>query len=446
MEALSDSAESGDVDVLTRQRDRLRDQLREASERIKDLREGRGALAGEEQTLRDKARALAESLDAARRAESLANAKVAALESRLDYLRDELSRQFEERSLLEQENQRQQRDLEQLRSELSRAMDNRVPRDEVAPLRERLAQTTTANRRLRDELAAARQIPDLRDDLALVERERDLLSGQKKRLDGQLDRAAKNLKKEREARQRLTHENKTLREKFREERARGREMEKDISSLRSAIDQAEASGIDANDLVDARRLLEDMRQENRELKAELDAQRGSVDNLMRELTDKENTRDRQLRDLQRMLGEQVSELAEANKRIEHLERVENELDLVREQRSTLVQRQHATHRDMKVLARHIHDLRAKVKAGEVVEADLAREQRRSRGLTLTIRDLRRELANLEGVAELVAREKRENEAQVKDLRLQLRRREARQRALEAEKLALERELRRARRE
>lgn len=417
VEALTDSASAGEVETLTRQRDRLRDQLRRTSEEMRDLRDGRGEVADEERTLRDQNRELSASLDAARRDQSLANAKVDALESRIDHLRDELARQYEERSRMEQENERQRRDIEDLRSELSNALDQRVPLEEVQPLRERMS---------------------------IVEQERDLLAGQKKTLDRQLDRTTKNLENERKTRQRLSGENATLRRQARAERDRAREMEKDVKSLRSALDRAEASGIDASDLADAHRLLEDMKEENRELKDELEQQRGSVDHLMRELTEKENERNLKLRDLQNMLGEQLNELADARKRIQHLQRVENELELVREQRSTLVQRQHATHRDMKVLARHIRDLRAKVRTGEAAEADLERERRRSRGLSHTIQDLRRELTNLERVVEVVGQEKNRHQSREQELRRQLRQREAQQRRLEAENIALERQLRKAR--
>jgi len=440
VQTLSSSASAEELRTLRAQQTQLQRRLQTANQQLLELRGGRGIAAGEQQALEKMNQELTNSLNQARRAEALSNAKLAALENRLTTLRNELSLQFEERSRLEQEKEQMEQTIGQLQSDLDQALQNRVPREEVDELQSRLNQALEENRQMQDELAARREIPDLREDFALVKRERDLLSAQKKTLDRKLKRAQSSLMDEQENRQELSQQNRDLKELLRGERKRAKELEKDIRSLKAGVQAAENAGIDAKALVSVRRLLEDMKQENRDLKTLVKSQKNTVDSLMQELTEEENKRNLKVRELQGMLGQQLNELAEAQKQLKKLEYTENELDFVREQRETLIQRQHASRRDMKTLAKHIYELREKVKRGEVAEADLVREQQRSRGLSSTIRNLRRELTNLERMQKVVSTEKLERDREIRNLRQQLRKEEAQRSALQAEKQALERRL------
>jgi chromosome segregation ATPase len=337
------------------------------------------------------------------------------MESRLGALRNELAQQFEERSRMEQEKEQMQSRIDGLQADLQLAQENRVPVEEMRKLRDELDRVEAENDQLRDQLKEARSVPDLREDFAKVQRERDLLADQRKRLSAQLERTERSLSRERETVRDLTRENESLEEELKEEQTRTGQLGREIRALRAGVEAAKDAGIQPDELIEVRLLLEDMEAENRRLKTVAENQRATVDSLVEELNHEQTERQRSLRELQSMLGDQLRDLAEAETKLQHLDRMENELIEVKLQRERLQSVQLKTRQDMKTLATHIYSLRRQLNEERGAAQDLKRERKRVESLNLTLKDMRGQLETQQREMNILHRESDRSQAQLRSL-------------------------------
>jgi chromosome segregation ATPase len=332
--------------------------------------------------------------------------------------------------------------LADLQNELDDAMRDRVPRAEWLQMQNQLQATQAEVARLQQALDAAEARPDLKPDLDKVKRERDLLSAQNKTLNAKLAESETSLENSRATQLELQQERDNLAASLAAEQEQRQQLEQDIASLQAGLAEAEAAGITPEALTSVQQLLETMQQENEELKTKVAEQQTTVDTLMQERSEDEKVRDRKVRELQGMLGQQLEALAEANQQIAQLERSQSELEKVRMERTRLEQRQQKNRKDMQTLASHIYELREKVAAGEKVEMELAREVNRSNQLTASLQEVKQELSSLQRLQEVLGEEKARRDDQLRELRQQLRLREEREKSLQEEKEALQKELER----
>ncbi len=423
---------TADVVDLRREKEALALQVDQKTQELAAQTDAMELLQAAQTELNRQNERLSEELDIARRDAALSNAKLDALESRLGALRNELTGQFEERSRMEQENEDLQSRIQDLEADLKLAEENSVPLQKMMDLRKELEQAELENRDLRQQLADARSVPDLREDFAKVQRERDLLSDQRKKLNSQLKRTEKSLRREQETAKDLEEKNRKLEERLQAERKHSKELQKDIRALKAGVRAASDSGVDPEELVEVKRLLEDMEEENLRLRTMTENQQSTVDGLMEELYQEQTERKRSLRELQGMLGDQLRQLAEAEKKLHVLEHTENELVEVKAQRYHLLEHQKKTRQDMKTLANHIYSLRRQLNTERGATEQLQRERVRVQTLNQTLTDVRRSMDDQKREMATLHQSANRQTAKMKQVEEQLRRQDQRSQQLEEE--------------
>lgn len=220
----------------------LKQTLENRSAELEALKAQRNQAAAEQSELTQLNAQLRREVRDVRRAESLATAKQAALESRLNHLQSELSRQYEMRSELEQERDRLLSVISELQTRLSMAESTRVPKAELEKVQETLQAALTENEKLREDLLAREQVPDLREDFERVQRERDLLKATGKTLSSRLDEMQQTLETESAEQAVLREENLLLSTQLQEEMDRSQALEEQLILLEGQSARLEEVG------------------------------------------------------------------------------------------------------------------------------------------------------------------------------------------------------------
>ena len=192
------------------------------------------------------------------------------------------------------------------------------------------------------------------------------------------------------------------------ERKTNRDLQRQIRRLEAGLNAATRAGVEEAELAEVNMLVEELRQENERLQAESLKARGDVDVLMSELNDKGSRQGMQIRELQTMLGEQMIELTEAQRKIEALEAKTVSYDRLKEERNDLISKRDKARRDMKVLAKHIYDLRTQVAENQQMASRLASS-------TEDRERLRQEVARQERLTNALREEQERKDRQILDL-------------------------------
>ncbi len=287
-------------------------------------------------------------LKQSRRSENLANAKVAALESRLGTLKRELEQAYLERSELEQENDK---------------------------LNERVAKLEQELEKLKGAPASSESMQALQEELARMRQENQALINAQGHLRMDLKASVQREEAERNRRKQLASQNDLLKKELRQALRGQRLLEREIKELKEAMDKATRSGAQAEELASVRDMVEDMKLERIALQNQLQDQKQQVDVLNKELNEEQTRRQSELRELKGLLGTRVHELAEAQKAIEFLSVKAARLDTVESERTQLLAKKVQYQEDMKVLARHIRQLRHQIKEYRDLESEHNRVSR-----------------------------------------------------------------------
>lgn len=388
------------------------EQLARQQEELTQLEEARSQAEADRSALEQLNRELRESLAATQRAESLSNAKLAALEARLDNLNLELERLYQERSDLEQEQERLHGVIADLQTRLTDAEENRVPRAELQALQNQLTAAEEENRMLRSELEERRAVPDLREAYAAAKRDRDLLQAKQKTLSSKVSSLEESLQEERRGRVDERERRRGLEVELSREQRQRRELEKEIRRLQSGLEAATAAGIEKEEIAEVSMLVAELEEENRMLKQESLQYREEADRLMSELTDAQSSQSVQIRELQTVLGEQMIQLTDAQRKIDALEAKTITLDSVRLERDNLISVRDRSRRDMKVLARHIYELRE-----ELVERRNLENQLKNSGMDR--QRLQQEIEKQQRLTRALREEQERKDRQILELRKRL---------------------------
>lgn len=317
-----------EIQRTARQRDEARKKLLEteslSAEKVKILSQEQLVM---QQRLNQTTKSLLE-LEASRRTESLANAKLAALEFSLGNLQQELANQYQQRSELEQEKEK----LEAM-------------------------------------------VTDLQHNFEAMREKRDLLQANDEALRSKVGQLESQLAETAGDTRALSRQNEFLEKQLKEERKVRSRLEKDIADLRDTMQRAKAAGIQDSDLKDVALLVAGLEQEKEAFREEAMTHRQNVDLLQAELDRQNSAQQQQIREMQKMLVNQLDDMTAAQKKIQHLEARSATLDDVREQRAQLVAQQASTRADMRTLASYIHELRRELEIKKAQSDALEREKR-----------------------------------------------------------------------
>lgn len=290
--------------------------------------------------------------------------------------------------------------------------ENRVPRAELQALEEALSAAREENHALKREMEERGAVPDLRVAFAAMERERDLLQAKQKMLSSKVSTLEQSLQQERNLRREEQEFRRGAELELSREKQQRRDLEKEIRKLQSGLAAATAAGVDQGELAEVSMLLEDLQEENRLLRQQSTQNREEVDRLMSELTDTDSLKTTQIRELQTMLGEQMIQLTAAQRKIDSLEAKTITLDSVRRERDTLIQVRDSSRQDMKVLARHIYELREQLVESRKIQHELKASEMEQQKLRQAVQKQQR-------LTEALQAEQVRKDQQILDLRRRL---------------------------
>lgn len=351
-------------------------------------------------------------LGTARREVELTRAQFLALEARVHRLQGELNTAQTARVRAEQERDQLARRVGTLETEVQRARENAIPPEEMEQLQEALQQAQGQNQQLEERLQAAEARPDLSTELEQAMRQRDLLEAQLKTMQTRVADAeaarelaenenrdlAQNLDRARQDLRHLEHERTLMSDELeaaRQHEARANRMtqsnqalldhlgkvEQERKALQEDLEQAQADLREAGDLQtmsaeieEVQEILKHLATENQRLQESLSAETEAMEVLSADMMAARHAYESELRELESLLGASMRELNLMRNRVVDLEREGARAREIEAANQELQAARERARQDMRVLARHIQNLRRQREAFQQRESEYQRER------------------------------------------------------------------------
>jgi chromosome segregation ATPase len=291
-------------------------------------------------------------------------------------------------------------------------------RDQFKSLNETLAEELRTSRRAESfanakVAALENRMGILREELEEQYRIRSELEQEREGLQKKLTEAEARAKEEQNQAKELARDNRRLQDQLRDQDEARKKLEKQTEELRKEVENARAAGVRGGELDSVKAVLSDMETERLRMQQEMAQQRESVDTLTTQLNEEQTRGRAQLVALQAELNQRVRELATAQASIEQLTLRAARVRGLESERQALLARRDKSQQDMRVLADHIHELRAQISEGRrtKVELDTTREE---------AAQLRRTLEESQRKEEALRQTRAAMEAEMAELRRRIR--------------------------
>jgi chromosome segregation ATPase len=327
-----------------------------------------------------------------------------------------------QRQSLEMQRQILLEDIARKEAETQKALADQkaieAERDQFKSLNETLAEELRTSRRAESfanakVAALENRMGILREELEEQYRIRSELEQEREGLQKKLTEAEARAKEEQNQSKELARDNRRLQDQLRDQDEARKKLEKQTEELRKEVENARAAGVRGGELDSVKAVLSDMETERLRMQQEMAQQRESVDTLTTQLNEEQTRGRAQLVALQAELNQRVRELATAQASIEQLTLRAARVRGLESERQALLARRDKSQQDMRVLADHIHELRAQISEGRrtKVELDTTREE---------AAQLRRTLEESQRKEEALRQTRAAMEAEMAELRRRIR--------------------------